>query len=301
MERFQRVPLQITDTTFEHDGLTFSGHLVWPAEVERAPLVVHVHGSERWSAVRSDSMQYMLAAQGIASFVFDKRGTGQSEVRYTQDFHVLAGDARGALNEARRLAGDAAETVGILGGSQGGWIGPLTASEADVDFVVALYGMAEGPLAEDRAEVIQSVARAGWGEAEQAKAGELADAAGVIMASGFRDGFDEFDRLRRAYRNEPWYGDVEGEFTGDFLPHPSIGLRIVGPFRDVGTSWDYDPMLVLRGLEVRQLWMIAADDSEAPSAETAQPVGAIVKAVICLKTCQNYSGRGRAFRCLSLM
>jgi dienelactone hydrolase len=274
-QRYERVPLRITDTSFEHDGLTFSGRLIWPANIERAPLVVHIHGSERSSAVRTGSMAYLLAAQGIASFVYDKRGTGQSAGRYTQDFHVLAADARAALAEARRLAGDNIDRTGFLGGSQGGWVAPLAASDANVDFVVALYGMAENPLAEDRGEVIQGLARAGWGEAEQAKGAQLADAAGVIMASNFRSGYVEFDRLRRLYRKEPWYGDVGGEFTGEFLPHPEIGLRIVGPMRNVGTSWDYEPVPVLRALAAPQLWMIAADDTEAPPDETIRRLRAL--------------------------
>lgn len=274
-QSYERVPLRITNTTFEHDGLVFSGRLIWPAGIERAPLVVHTHGSERSSAVRTGSMPYLLAAQGIASFVYDKRGTGQSEGRYTQDFHVLAADARAALAEARRLAGDNIDRAGFLGGSQGGWVAPLAASDADVDFVVALYGMAENPLAEDRGEVIQGLARAGWGEAEQAKGAELADAAGVVMASNFRSGYAEFDRLRRLYRDEPWYDDVGGEFTGEILPHPEIGLRIVGPMRDVGTSWNYEPVPVLRALAARQFWMIAADDTEAPAAETIRRLRAL--------------------------
>jgi len=274
-ETFVRVPLQVTDTTFERDGLTFSGRLIWPANVDRAPLTVHVHGSEQWSAVRSGSMQYMLAAEGIASFVFDKRGTGQSEGKYTQDFHALAADAIAALAEARRLAGDRATSVGFVGGSQGGWVGPLAASESEVDFVVNLYGMAEGALAEDRNEVIGGLARAGWGEEEQAHAAELADAAGVIMASNFTEGFAEFDRRRNLYKNEPWYGDVEGEFTGAILPYPEFALRIVGPMRNLGTSWTYDPMPVLRGLDEQQFWVIAAEDSEAPPAETIRRLRAL--------------------------
>jgi len=268
MERYTRVPLQITDTTFEHDGLTFTGRLIWPESAERAPLAVHVHGSESWSAVRSNAMAYLLAAEGVASFVYDKRGTGQSEGEYTQDFHALAGDARAALAEARRLAGERVERAGFVGGSQGGWIGPLAASDSDVDFVVALYGMAVNPLQEDRYEIMQSLARAGWGEAEQAKGAELSDAAGVIMSSNFREGYAEFNRLRRAYRDEPWYDDLEGEFTHEMLPHPEIGLRIVGPMRNRGTSWEYEPMPVLRALETPQFWMLAADDAEAPPGET---------------------------------
>lgn len=272
---YTRVPLEVTDTTFEHDGLTFSGRLIWPAGAERALLAVHVHGSERWSAVRSNATPYLLAAQGIASFVYDKRGTGGSEGEYTQDFYVLASDARAALTEARRLAGARIESDGFVGGSQGGWIGPLAASESDVDFVVALYGLAVNALQEDRYEITQNLARAGWGEAEQAKGAELSAAAGVVIASDFREGFPEFNRLRNAYKNEPWFDDIEGEFTSEMIGYPEFALRIVGPTRDVGTSWDYEPVPVLRALETPQFWVIAADDTEAPSAETVARLRAL--------------------------
>ena len=272
---YARVPLEITNVTYTHDGLEFSGRLIWPAGMERAPLAVHTHGSEQWSAVRSGSMAYMLAAEGVASFVYDKRGTGQSEGKYTQDFYVLAGDAVAALAQARALAGDRIERIGFLGGSQGGWISPLAASQAEVDFVVALYGMAEGALAEDRAQVMRDVAQAGFGAEEQARAAELSDAAGVIMASDFKQGFAEFERLRRLYRDAPWYDAIEGEFTGEMLPHHEIALRLIGPFHDIGTSWEYDPMPVLRGLETPQFWMIAAEDAEAPPEETVRRLRAL--------------------------
>lgn len=272
LQDYARVPLEITDATFEHDGLTFSGRLIWPAGVERAPLAVHVHGSESWSHVRGNSMPYLLAAEGIASFVYDKRGTGQSEGKYTQDFHVLASDAVAALGEARALAGDRITRAGFIGGSQGGWIGPLAASETQVDFVVALYGMAESPLAEDRGQVMRDLADAGFDAEAQAHAAELADAAGAVIASDFKSGYDEFNRLRDLYRNEPWYDAIEGEFTGEMLPHHEWALRVIGPMHNQGTSWEYDPMVTLRALDTPQFWMIAANDTEAPPEETTRRI-----------------------------
>jgi dienelactone hydrolase len=50
---------------------------------------------------------------------------------------------------------------------------------------------------------------------------------------------------------------------------------MVGPMRNVGTSWDYEPVPVLRGLAVPQLWMIAADDTEAPPDETIRRLRAL--------------------------
>src|SRR3546814_5124285 len=98
-------------------------------------------------------MQYLLPAQGVGVFVYDKRGTGRSTGSYTQDFHLLAGDARAALVEALRLAGERAGRFGFHGGSQAGWVAPLAASKTpQAQFVLVGYGMATGPLAEDRSE-----------------------------------------------------------------------------------------------------------------------------------------------------
>lgn len=88
LQNYTRVPLEITETTFEHDGLVFTGRLIWPAGAERSPLAVHVHGSERWSAVRSNPAPYLLAAQGIASFVTTNAGPGsrKAHTRKTSTF-----------------------------------------------------------------------------------------------------------------------------------------------------------------------------------------------------------------------
>lgn len=272
---YRYTPIETTDTTFERDGVTLAGRLLTPNGAEPAPLVVFVHGSGSYSALQHESYPWLLAAEGINVFVYDKRGTGASGGEYTQDFDVLSADARAALTQARQLAGARASTAGFMGASQGGWVAPLAASRADVDFTVVLYGLAESPLAENRNEVVQGMARAGWGQEEQAKAAALADASGEIIASNFREGFGEFDRLRREYRNEPWYDDVEGEFTGEMLPYPSIALRLVGPSRNRGTSWRYEPVPVLRALETPQFWVIAADDTEAPPAETIARIRAL--------------------------
>lgn len=261
---FTRLPLQSVESSFESNGVILTGRLLLPPGDQPVPLAVFAHGSGVYSALEYEAYPWALAAQDVATFVYDKRGTGASQGEYSQDFHLLAADARAALAEARRLAGSRVSSAGFLGISQGGWVAPLAASQAGVDFVVSLYGLLVTPLEEDRLEVMQSLARAGWGESEQAKGAALSDAAGEIIASNFRHGFTEFNRLRREYRKEPWYQDLDGEFTPQFLPWPGILMRIFGPRRSRGTSWNYEPMPVVRTIDVPQLWMIAADDSEAP-------------------------------------
>ncbi|WP_297733418.1 alpha/beta hydrolase [uncultured Maricaulis sp.] len=265
-----RIDFPITETEFESGGETLVGRLILPEGEGPFPLVVLVHGSEQSSARQYYYMQRLLPARGLATFVYDKRGTGASSGDYTQDFHLLADDAVNALAEARRLGGDQLGEAGYLGTSQGGWVAPLAASQGGADFVIAAYGMAEGALAEDREEVLLSLIEAGYGDDDAILAGgrALAAAAGRLMASDFSDSWHELASLKRQYRDEDWYDAIEGEFTHEFLVRPIWQVWMAMPFFDKGTSWDYEPRPVLAALDIPALWILSEDDREAPPATT---------------------------------
>lgn len=265
----RRVALDVVDTTFEGaGGVRLAGRLVLPKGGERVPLSVHVHGSENTSARRFSFEQRAWPAQGVGWFVYDKRGTGGSQGKYTQDFHVLAEDAAAAAREARRLAGRRVARLGFDGGSQAGWIIPLAATKVPVDYAIVRYGMAESPLAEDRAETLQHLQRKGWGPEVLNKAAEVTSATGKIMASRFQDGWEELRAVRAKYGSEPWYKDLQGEFTGDVAKNDEKAVRTIGPLRDSGTTWNHDSMPVLRQVRAPILWLLAGADREAPIDET---------------------------------
>ena len=264
----RRQTFDVTDTVFESHGLKLAGRLVMPRLEGAVPVAVLVHGSEWDSAVLYNRLQYLLPANGIGVFVYDKRGTGKSEGRYTQNFDLLSDDAAAAMKKTRELAGALASEVGFQGGSQAGWVAPLAAGKAHADFVVVGFGLAESPLAEDREEVFDDLRTAGFGDDVIAKAREVTDATGRVMGSGFKEGFDELDAVRAKYGKEPWFAKAKGEFTGSFLAYPDWALRIVGPWLDQGTSWTYDPLPALRAYEKPHLWVLAGRDSSAPSETT---------------------------------
>lgn len=265
----RRLQFDVHETTFRSGDVDLAGRLLLPVGDRPVPVVVLVHGSERDAALTGSHWQYLLPAKGVGAFVYDKRGTGSSGGRYTQDFDRLAADATAAAGEARRLAGARVAELGYLGGSQGGWVAPLAARVGGADFVIAAYGLAESPLAEDREEVLLGLREAGFDDAATAaKALEVVAATGRVMASGFRDGFDELAAVRERYRHEPWFAHVHGEFSGDFLRFPAWILRRIGPRLDVGTSWEYDPLPTLEAIAVPHLWILAGADREAPSANT---------------------------------
>jgi pimeloyl-ACP methyl ester carboxylesterase len=265
----RRIDLDVTERRFHGRGVELVGRLVLPPGKQRVPIAVLIHGSERSSAVQQYALQRLLPAEGIGVFVYDKRGTGGSGGAYTQDFSVLADDAVAAMREARRIAGGRAGRVGYQGGSQGGWVAPLAASRAPVDFVVVCFGLAVSPIEEDQQEVELEMRLAGHGPDAIAKALEVARAAEAVFMSGFTDGLARFDALRARYRDEPWYKDLRGNMTRVILPFSAEDLREKGPAYRFGTPWHYDSMPVLRAVRAPQLWILGEDDLDAPSAETA--------------------------------
>ena len=272
-----RVPFHVTDTVFEgRDGIKLAGRLVLPKGDNAVPIVVFVHGAERESARDSYALQRLLPAEDIGAFVYDKRGTGGSEGTYTQDFETLADDAVAAMREAKRIAGRRCATIGYQGGSQGGWVAPLAATRAPVDFVIVSFGLAVSVIDEDQQEVALEMRLKGHSRKEISKALEVASAAEAVFESGFTKGFERFDAVRAKYRNEPWYKDLHGNYTHFILPYTASEIREKGKDFIFGTPFRYDPVPTLRAVEAPQLWVLGEDDLEAPSAETSRRLKTLI-------------------------
>jgi pimeloyl-ACP methyl ester carboxylesterase len=271
----RQIPLQVTNVTFAGAGVKLVGRLVMPQGHARVPIVVLVHGSEHESALEFYSLQRQFPAEGIGVFVYDKRGTGKSGGIYTQNYLLLADDAIAALNEARRLAGPRAGRVGYQGGSQAGWVVPLAAKIEPVDFAIVGFGLAVSPLEEDREAVAFDLTSRGYGPGVIAKAMHISDAVAAVVASNFRSGYDQLAAVKARYGKEPWFKYVHGDIAFYLLETPEAKLREQGPVLLAGVPANYDPMPVLRNLDTPQLWILAANDHDAPSAETGRRLRAL--------------------------
>src|SRR5581483_3839564 len=265
-----RIPLEVTNTIFQGSGVKLAGRLVMPEGNARVPIVVLVHGSEHDSARDFYSLQRQFPAEGIGAFVYDKRGTGASGGRYTQNYLLLADDAIAAVNEAKRLAGERAGRMGYQAGSQGGWVAPLAAKISPVDFVIVGFGLAVSPLEEDRESIALDMQDHGYGPDVMAKAMKIADVTATLLLSGGAEGYDRLAAMKAQYGHEPWFKYVHGDITFVVLQTPEAVLRKEGPAMIAGLAADYDPMPVLRNLGTPQLWILGADDHDAPSTETAR-------------------------------
>lgn len=267
VHQWPRSATRETDTSFVSAATRLAGRLVEPpGDADGArPLVVMVHGSEKTAAIGS-VYAYMLAAQGVSVFVYDKRGTGASAGDYTQNFELLADDAASALQEARRLAAGRFGRAGFFGGSQGGWVAPLAATRSPADFVAVGFGLVVSPVQEDREQLLDEARQMKLGAAEVGKVERLSRATAALVRSHFTQGYEVLAQVRRDIGTAPWAATLQGEYSGDMLRMSDADLRRIGRarFDNLELIWDHDATAVLRRLKVPLLWVLAQEDREAP-------------------------------------
>ncbi len=273
-EKGQRIPFDVTNTTFQSNSVP-AGKLIMPHGSGKVPVVVLVHGAEADSEIDTNALQRIFPAQGIGAFVFDKRGTGRSTGVYTQDYHVLAGDVVNGMREAGRLAGARAGRVGYQGGSEAGWVVPLAVNSMPVDFAIVSFGLAVNVIDEDQESVALDMHFHRHSAADTRKALALASAGEHVVATQGTDGYAQFDALRQKYKSEHWYKDVHGDYVGLFLPLDR--QKIIEALKPLAaTPFHYDPMPALRASTTPQLWILGADDLQAPSAETSKRIKSLI-------------------------
>lgn len=274
--RGKRIAFDVSTTTFASNGVKLVGRLIMPKGRGRVPVVILIHGSEHDSALDFNALQRMFPAQGIGAFVYDKRGTGRSGGSYTQDFNTLANDAVAAMREARRLAGARAGRIGYQGGSEGGWVVPLAVNRARLDFAIVSFGLAVTILQEDQESVALDMYFHRRSAADTAKALQLARAGERVVETGGKEGYAQFDALRRKYKSEPWYKDVHGDFLFFVLPLNQAQIEEQAKKLLAHTPFRYEPMPALRASTTPQLWVLGSDDLDAPSAETARRIKSLI-------------------------
>ncbi len=133
------------------------------------------------------------------------------------------------MQDARRLAGKRTGRVGYLGTSKGGWVAPLAARVAPVDFVIVAYGLAVSVIDEDLQAIEREMRSKGHGPDEIARAFEVAKAVHVVVESKFTRGYAAFDALRALETPQLW---VPGE--DDFDAPSAETARLLGGLIDAG-------------------------------------------------------------------
>jgi uncharacterized protein len=139
----------ITPITVVNGDVVLAGGLATPAGKGPFPAVVMIHGA---GPATFDEPAFRIHANvfvraGFAVLLFDKRGSGKSTGDLdTADYDDLAADVAACVRYLRTRADIIPDEIGLLGRSEGGWIGTLTAGrDPTIAFVIMCSGSAVAP------------------------------------------------------------------------------------------------------------------------------------------------------------
>jgi pimeloyl-ACP methyl ester carboxylesterase len=223
---------------------------------ERVAAVLVLPGSGCLVRAQSQAFADAFLRAGLAVLTFDKRGCGASTGSWLKSsLDDMASDARTLFDwlEAREEIDRG--SIGVVGVSQGGWVGPLlAAARPGTAFLIGLTGGALTPRAVETFDYERKLAHGGiegsdLESARKAVRAYLAYLAGEAPRS-------EVVGLLGEGKSRPWY--------------PLLGLERVLPDESFRAAWawvpTFDPLPSIRALRLPVLAIIGGLDRD-PAAE----------------------------------
>jgi pimeloyl-ACP methyl ester carboxylesterase len=133
---------------FTNGDVRLSYQLDRPAAAGPLPAVVFGHGSGRTTKETCRGLATRFLERGYATLCYDKRGVGASTGRYDtvgpgnspRMIADLAGDMAAGVAFLRGQPGIDGRRIGLVGGSQAGWIIPAAAARSQPAFMIMLVG-----------------------------------------------------------------------------------------------------------------------------------------------------------------
>ncbi|WP_152603706.1 alpha/beta hydrolase family protein [Amycolatopsis rifamycinica] len=145
---------RVCDVGFLSADVELAGTLAIPRRPDPTPGVVMVGGSgpsDRTNDNFFPPIRQHLVEAGFAVLAYDKRGVGASSGDWLAGtIDDFAADAVAALNFLRSQPGVEAETTGLFGHSEGGWVVVRAAARENVPWVVTNGCPGMTPAAQDR-------------------------------------------------------------------------------------------------------------------------------------------------------
>jgi dienelactone hydrolase len=258
--------------TFQSGDATLSGTLFLPDDGRRHPGIVLFHGSG--PEARNTFMARWFAEHGLAALTYDKRGVGSS----TGDFRAvpftkLTADGLAAVALLKARADVDPARIGVWGLSQGGWLGPLAASQSrDIAFVIAVSGPGVTPAEQMIFYYANGLRDRGISDRDVQRASDLRRKVWHWLSTG--EGRDAAKAALDDARSAPWFRDVAEQADGLFhQPASTIlndpALRERTWFR---SEADYDPTIALRALTVPALFVFGDQDALVPVARSVTTI-----------------------------
>jgi pimeloyl-ACP methyl ester carboxylesterase len=250
------------DITFRNKDILLKGTLTKPDCDTPCPVVLVTHTSH--AAARDfgvyQHLTKLLPPQGIAVFVYDRRGSGESSGDFdTASFFDLAEDAQAAVEHLKSRSDIDPDNIGVWGLSQGGWIAPLTAvNSPDIAFVIAVSSVGVSVAEQMNYSAEFELRTKGFPEKAVRQMLELRR----LVDEYYRGKADRSvaQEELEMFRKEPWFPFA---YLEDYLPEDPT-------FEKWPQIMDFDPLPIIREIKVPVLLLYAEEDPWVPIAKSIE-------------------------------
>lgn len=245
------------EVRFQSAGVTLAGTLRLPLIKGQHPALFLLQGSGDADREAESFYADHFARQGIATLVYDKRGTGSSGGDYRDEsFDNFAADALAGVHYLQSRKEINPKHVGLYGRSHGGIVAPLAASiSKDVAFLINVSGAGVPPYQQVTYQAEAQMRRDGFSETEIAEAIAYMNQKWEVARSGGQ-GWDKLQAATQNARDKKWLARAQ----------PANKLE------DIVPSWKlqmgYNPMPALEKVRCPVLAVFGEVDTLTPVAET---------------------------------
>ena len=250
----------IEDVSFDGpDGAMLAGTLRVPPGVGPFPITIMIGGSGPQKRGGFRLLNAPLLANGIATFEYDKRGSGKSGGTFVESVPVLVGDLQAAVAMLRKRHEIDPRRVALLGGSQGGAVAPAVAvGDPLIRGVVMLAGPTLPGEHLFKRQLLSQIDASTSDPVHKKRSAQLVDQILPVL----RDTADDNMRQSRLERI------LKGAATQGAIPVEDAGaLAAVLAAQTMRDTFSVQPEPVLRKLRTPVLALFAENDSAVPSHE----------------------------------
>ena len=205
----------------------------------------------------------------MATLIYDKRSFGASTGALPYTYDQLAEDVLAGLYALQQHPQIDASRIGLIGFSEGGFVGPLAAAQAaDVAGLIIISGGGVSPSRTVHFEMETRLIQAGF------SADEIAQALSLMQQvdNYYRMGNDEQAVMAtiQEVKHTRWF-QTAFELPPDAIPDSLDDIPFAA---DYPTDLDFDPLAVLATLDMPMLFIFGEADAQVPPAESAQAIRA---------------------------
>ena len=251
------LPYKEEDVRFQSGGFTLAGTLRLPLTGGRHPALFLLQGSGDVDREGESFYADHFARHGIATLVYDKRGTGRSGGDFREEsFDDFAADQLAGIHYLQSRSEINPRSVGLYGRSHGGMVVPLAASlSKDVAFIINVSGAGVPPYQQVTYQAEAQMRRDGFSEGEIAEAVAYMNLKWKVARTG-GEGWDKLQAATQDASKKKWL----------VRAHPATKLE------DIVPSWKlqmgYNPMPALEKVKCPVLAIFGELDTLTPVAET---------------------------------